>query len=182
MLWYGSPAHEHCLNSIIDPIQAILKRYPNSKLILFGHCNRAAWDGFPSVEFIEPVLFSKFYQRLNAIGHDVVLTPLIDSVFNRSRSAVRYYESAMCWKSAVCVASKEGAFADEIEDGRTGMLFRSQEELYHKVSLLIERPELRHSIAAQGREWCMIHRCPEAVLRSVWPRIEDCVRKVCPRA
>ncbi len=50
---------------------------------------------------------------------DINLAPLVDSIFNRAKSEIKWIEAALVIPA---VASKLGAFSDMVIDGETGLL------------------------------------------------------------
>ena len=49
---------------------------------------------------------------------DINLAPLVDSIFNRAKSEIKWIEAALV--KVPTVASKIGAFSDMVIDGETG--------------------------------------------------------------
>lgn len=89
---------------------------------------------------------------------DIGLCPLEDTVFNRSKSPIKFYESAMC--GAPVVASPT-VYGDVIRDGKTGFLAQGLDQWIDSVGRLIESPRLRSKMGAAARghvlRSCCIH-------------------------
>jgi glycosyltransferase involved in cell wall biosynthesis len=116
---------------------------------------------------ISPVPFSEFFDKLNSFGHDIALAPLARNVLNQSRSANKFYESAICSKPAACVASRYGAFQVEIEHGVSGMLYSNIDEFVENMSRLIEDRAFREKIADNGRKRCWARLNPDQHIREL---------------
>lgn len=81
---------------------------------------------------------------------DIALLPLADTPFNRRKSDLKFLECAA--HGAVVLASPI-VYGATVEDGRTGMIFRSVEEFSEKLSRLIEDAPLRRRMAAKAYEY-----------------------------
>jgi hypothetical protein len=83
---------------------------------------------------------------------------LQDHVFNRCRSAIKFYESAVLKKPVACLAQNTGAYKAEIQDGETGLLFNDPDEFESQLSLLIEDTVERKRLAANAKDWVAENR------------------------
>jgi hypothetical protein len=111
--------------------------------------------------------------RLSTIGHDIAIAPLRNTTFNASRSAIKWYESSSTWKPAATIASNYGAFAREIEDGKTGMLFNNSEEFETKLQALIDDATLRKDIAANAKDWVRTNRDPDVHVPELYKKFSE---------
>lgn len=75
---------------------------------------------------------------------DINLAPLVNSIFNRAKSEIKWIEAALV--KVPTVASKIGAFSDAIIDGETGLL-ATDDEWFDKLEALVLSTELRQEIA-----------------------------------
>jgi hypothetical protein len=113
------------------------------------------------------------YQTL--LSHcEVSLMPLVDNPFNRCKSDLKFVEAAA--HRVVALASPV-AYGDTIEDGVTGLLFRSPQELQQRVLRLVANPELGRGIGDAARRYVaaqrmMAYQVAERVAwyRSLWQR------------
>ena len=83
------------------------------------------------------------YIDLLSAAH-ICLSPLSDTHFNRYKSDLKFVEAAS--RGTVFLASPT-VYADSIEDGATGMIFRSPEEFEARLARLIDDHALRRRIA-----------------------------------
>jgi len=83
---------------------------------------------------------------------------LQDNVFNRCRTAIKWYEASVLKQPSATLAQETGPYQDEIQDGKTGLLFKTPEEFEHKLSMLIEDAGLRHTLAAGAKDWVSENR------------------------
>jgi len=164
--YYGSTTHADDLEMVKPAIYKILKKYPTvnfnvigmatSKEILetFADCpdiellkrvhlagGTKGWDGFPEL-----------VMRQN---WDIAIAPLIDDVFNRSKSHIKWMECSL--KGIPVVASDVYPYKEKvlgtpaIEDKKTGFLC-SDKDWVKTLSKLIESPELRVKTGEVARE------------------------------
>ena len=93
------------------------------------------WDGqFISYEDYEAAIRES----------DIALLPLRDNEFNRSKSDLKFIESAA--NGAVALASPV-VYSSVIKDGKTGFIYRDGREFISKLNLLIKNKNLRRNVA-----------------------------------
>ncbi len=78
---------------------------------------------------------------------DIALLPLRDNEFNRSKSDLKFIESAA--NGAVALASPV-VYSGVIKDGVTGFIYRDGREFVNKLNLLIKNKNLRHKVAEEA--------------------------------
>jgi glycosyltransferase involved in cell wall biosynthesis len=160
ILWEGSATHHEALWPITEAIGRVAKKYPQTKWVFFGAKYKWAYQNLPAdqVDFVDWVTYDAYKLRLSTIGHDINLAPMAPHLFNQSRSAIRWYESSAIWKPAATIAQNTGAYHDEIEDGKTGLLFSTPEEFETKIGGLIEQKQLRKQLASNAKDWVRSNR------------------------
>jgi glycosyltransferase involved in cell wall biosynthesis/FMN phosphatase YigB (HAD superfamily) len=80
--------------------------------------------------------------------HDLMIVPLVDNIFNRAKSAVKFVE---CGAVGVPVlASRVGEFADIIEHKKNGFLASNEQDWVQLLSSIAEEPEQLKEIAYQA--------------------------------
>ena len=160
ILWQGGMAHYEDWFPLRDSLGKITKKYPEVHWIIWG-------AQFPWVNELIPAhrytfkawcAYHEYKFRLAMIGHDISLAPLTNNVFNRCRSAIKWYESSVLRKPVATLAQNTGAYKDEIEDGMTGMLFNDPEEFEDKLSTLIEDARLRIDLGRNAKDWISENR------------------------
>ncbi|HTN09350.1 MAG TPA: methyltransferase domain-containing protein [Acetobacteraceae bacterium] len=115
------------------------------------------------------------YQALLS-GCEVSFMPLADNPFNRCKSDLKFVEAAA--HRVVALASPV-AYSDSIEDGVTGLLFRSPQELQQRLLRLVASPETGRGIGDAARRYVasrrmMAYQVAERIAwyRSLWARRE----------
>lgn len=160
ILWQGSGSHQEDLWPISGALKRVADKYPQAKFIFFGAPYKWAVENLSAdrVKFIPWVDYRAYTIRLSAIGHDISICPLKDHIFNRSRSAIKWYESSAAHNGAATLAQRTGAYAAEIQEGETGLLFSTPQEFEVKLGGLIEDAVLRQKLVANSRDWVRTHR------------------------
>jgi 2-polyprenyl-3-methyl-5-hydroxy-6-metoxy-1,4-benzoquinol methylase len=86
---------------------------------------------------------------------DVAFMPLQDSAFNRSKSDLKFIEASAA--RVVSLASSV-VYADSIEDGKTGLLFRNSMEMRGHLLRILAYPEASRRMADAARAYVAQHR------------------------
>jgi SAM-dependent methyltransferase len=79
---------------------------------------------------------------------EISFMPLRDTPFNRAKSDLKFIEAGA---SRVVPLASPVVYEDSIEDGVTGLIFRSEADLYEKIIRLATTPSLGLSIANAAR-------------------------------
>ncbi len=85
---------------------------------------------------------------------EIAFMPLADTAFNHAKSDLKFVEAGACRVAALASPVVYGA---TIEDGRTGLLFRTPQELLHRLAWLVVNPDAV-TLADAGRVWVAEHR------------------------
>ncbi len=147
----GSLTHNDDFNLIIPTLVELFEQYKNLFLKVVG-------------ELTLPKEFEKYHSRIISSPFvdwkelpslirsiDINLAPLENTIFNEAKSENKWTEAALV--KVPTIASNVGAFAEEIEDEKTGLLCSSAEEWKEKLSRLIDNPELRESIGESAFDY-----------------------------
>lgn len=185
ILWEGAASHQESLWPFCKSILNIAEKYPQVTWYFFGAPYKWAVKNLPSdrVKLISWVDFPSYKLRLSTLGHDINFAPLAPTTFNDSRSATRWYESSAICRPAATIAQKWGAYRDEIEEGKTGLLFETAEELEEKMGKLIENEQLRNELAANAKAWIQEHRDSKKValrLFHKWAEVRELQKLTIP--
>ena len=159
ILWQGGSSHADDLKSIMKPLLRVLAKYPETRMTVFGQ--EYIWfnEKMPKDQFqwIDWVPYDKHRLRLATLGHDINLCPLSDHEFNLGKSACKWYESSAITRPAATLAANVLPY-QEIEDGKTGLLYNTPEEFETKLGGLIESETLRRELAGNAKDWVYENR------------------------
>lgn len=108
---------------------------------------------------------------------EISLMPLSDTPFNRAKSDLKFIEAGAC---RVAALASHIVYTSSIEDGRTGLLFHSSEELRDRLLRLVAMPELARDLGNAARKYVANERmlayqvAPRiAWYRSLWARRDE---------
>lgn len=160
ILWQGGFSHAIDLAPLKDAFTRTAVKYPQAKFVFWGSRYRGVYDGIPDdqVELIPWQDYGAYRPMRMMVDCDINICPLEDNLFNRCKSAIKWYEASIVTNPEVTLASRVPPYSDEIEDGKTGMLFTGPEEFAQKLGALIESTELRKDLASNANKWVMANR------------------------
>lgn len=160
ILWQGGGSHMVDWYPLRDAVKEICVKYPQVKFLIWGASYKWIHDQIPEnqVEFHDWVPYDAYRPMRVLMDADINLCPLTDNAFNRSKSAIKWYEGLMGEFPEPCLAGNAGPYAEEMVDGETGLLYGSPQEFVEKLSALIEREELRRMLGANAKKWVLENR------------------------
>lgn len=148
----GSISHNENFELIKPAIQSLLETYKNVELHIVGHLDIPE-DMKPYQQQIvvhDYVDWKDLPQLISRV--DINLAPLVDSVFNRAKSEIKWMEAALV--KVPTVASHIGAFSDMVKDGETGLLAKDG-EWKEKLERLILSSDLRQELAENAYDFVL---------------------------
>lgn len=151
----GSISHNENFELIKPAIKQLLTKYSNVQLHIVGILD-IPQDMKPFENQIithDYVDWDKLPALISEV--DINLAPLVNSIFNRAKSEIKWIEAALV--KVPTVASKIGAFSDAIIDGETGLL-ATDDEWFDKLEALVLSTELRQEIA-DAAYWDVLENC-----------------------
>jgi SAM-dependent methyltransferase len=108
---------------------------------------------------------------------EISLMPLADTPFNRAKSDLKFIEAGAC---RVAPVASHVTYGESIEDGRTGLLFHSADELRDRLLRLVAMPELARALGDAARRYVAAERMLAyqvarriAWYRSLWARRDE---------
>ena len=179
--WVGGATHEADLRLLEEVVPRILAKHKHARFFLahgcpefFKHKQDCAWretndpryvkwevcrrcggmDGVKWNHVFKPI--DKYPEWVSSLGFDIGVAPLLDNVFNRAKSNLRWLEySAM---GIPTVASPVENFKKSIVPGVTGLFADNTDEWVYQLSQLIEDKELRlrmgeNALSEVKRSW-----------------------------
>lgn len=146
--WGGGASHLVDVDEMAAGLRQFLRRNSHALYVnmgtVFETVARAA--GSQLVEYPWTADITEHYHRLT--GLDVGLAPLRPSVFNQSKSEIKFLEYAAA--GAVTIASKHGPYERVIEQGVTGLLVSQPHEWASALRLLAGDPTTRRVMAGRA--------------------------------
>lgn len=160
ILWQGGASHMVDWFPLKEAILEVAKRYPNAKFVIWGSNFPWIFEGFPEgqLELHDWKPYDAYKPMRVMLDCDINLCPLTDNLFNRGKSAIKWYESVMPFVPEATLAANVAPYNEEIEDGLTGLLFNGPEGFVEKLGTLIESKELRRTLGENAKEWVLQNR------------------------
>jgi glycosyltransferase involved in cell wall biosynthesis len=147
--WQGSSTHAADWLEVRDPLAEVMRADPNIRMRFLGTghpeglpLDRGRVDFRPWTTDIR-----EHYTRISRF--DVSLAPLRDTVFNRSKSALRFQESAAL--GVPVIASNVLAYRGWVVNGKTGFLVDSPTG-WRDAMINLTDPQLRQRMGEAGRK------------------------------
>ena len=93
----------------------------------------------------------QYLEHTSSIHQDIGLAPLMDTLFNRGRGPIKFFDYARA--GAVGIYSKGPAFGDFVTDGVDGFLLDNDPQLWvNTIIELVNNPQLRQTMADKAWE------------------------------
>lgn len=157
----GTTMHDEDWAAIEPAVVRVLAARPDVELWIGGFLTTGpALDRFGARVRRLPMLpWHELPARLRDV--DVNLAPLVlGSTFNEAKSAIKWLEAALV--ETPTVASPTQPFVESVEDGRTGVLARDEEEWVAALTQLLDDPLLRRRMGAAARREALLRWGPHA--------------------
>lgn len=145
---FGSTTHFNSLvnDEFVKGIDRLMKQYPNLKFRTIGSFFGKFKDRW-GMRYEEapghPDLMTWVKKRMPEVLSDVdlMVVPLSDNTYNRSKSSIKYLEASStklpgCWQDI-------RQYREVVRHGYNGMLCRTEKDWYKNIKFLIENPEER---------------------------------------
>jgi glycosyltransferase involved in cell wall biosynthesis len=146
--YMGGNPHRPDIEYIKPVVLDLINRYPHKvRFHFWGVQPPAEIFPLPQVEWTPPYSylykdFSAFFQTQSA---DIFISPLIDNLFNRCKSPLKFFEYTAL--GAPGIYSNLEAYTDVVSHGKNGLLAASLDEWTDCLIQLIENDELRLQLA-----------------------------------
>ncbi len=149
--WGGSNTHFGDIGIAFRVLPELLDELPQLYLEFVGHDPPKSIINHPRVRLREFVPVGEYAARFSTWGWDVVLAPLDDCRFNRSKSAIKFLEAAAI--GAPCLMSAVGPYRSvcELDSSLKWLLCRTSEDWKQKIKALVVDAGLRQEMARHCR-------------------------------
>lgn len=153
MLWAGGSSHFADLAEVRDVLERLMNKYLNLHFYFIGVpfegiVKNMSKDRVHTFSWIDP---RGHGYRLACMNADIGICPIQDTIFNRAKSSVKYYEYSALRMATV--ARDIPPYSDDIKHDHTGMLYNDNNEMFKYLSELIEDPIKRLSIANNAYDY-----------------------------
>lgn len=160
ILWQGGSSHYEDWYPLRAVLGRITRRYKHVHWIIWGQLYPWVMDHIPAdrYTYVNWCPYQEYKLRLVMQNHQINLAPLHDDRFNRCRSAIKFYEATVLKRPVPTLAQATGPYQDEIQEGETGLLFKTPAEFETQLSRLVEDETLRRTLASNAKDWVSQHR------------------------
>lgn len=160
ILWQGGASHFEDWYPLREALGNITRKYPQVHWTIWGQLYPWVTELIPPdrYTFKNWAPYEEYKLRRMMVNEDINLAPLYDSPFNRCRSAIKWYEASVAKNPAATLAQRTGPYKDEMEEGKTGLLFETPQEFEEKLSTLIENEALRKELGSNSKDWVSDNR------------------------
>ena len=86
---------------------------------------------------------------------DIALLPLLDNMFNRAKSDLKFIECGNCGTAAL---ASPVVYSEVVKDGVNGFIYRDLQDFSQKLRLLIDNADKRHELADNAYEYVKHNR------------------------
>ena len=134
-------------------ILQILKEFPQTELHLVGHLTipdemKSYQKQLVSHDFLDWTALPALVAEM-----DINLAPLVDTVFNRAKSEIKWLEAALV--GVPTIASDLGSFSEAIKQEQTGILV-ADELWYEKLKDLVSDKTQSKDLGSQAKSQVMM--------------------------
>jgi glycosyltransferase involved in cell wall biosynthesis len=128
-------------------IAEVQRQCPNSVFeVIGGDCVARIFKGIPRVSVLPTMSWPDYLKHTQSVRQDIGLAPLRDTLFNRGRGPIKFFDYARA--GAVGVYSAGPAFSDFVSHEVDGYVLRNDPELWVKTIVnLVNSPQLRQQMA-----------------------------------
>lgn len=175
ILWQGSVSHYVDWFPLRDALRRICEKYKGKiKFVIFGSVFGWVHDIIPSdmIEHHPWKLYEAYKLKRGLMNCDINLCVLADDIFNRCKSAIKWYEGSILRTPEATLAQATEPY-HEIKDGVTGLLYRTPDEFVQKLSLLIDDAALRTRLATAAKKWVLANRTPDVTIPPLFEFYQD---------
>jgi O-antigen biosynthesis protein len=148
----GGNSHRADIEYLLPVILDLIARYPRRICFQFwGLKPSAELLSLPQVDWAPPFSYSyrKFAEDFQTRSADIFIAPLVDNLFNRCKSPLKFFEYSAL--GTPCVLSRLDPFDGVVTHNQNGMLAGSLDEWTDCLTQLIEDDELRFKLANEAQ-------------------------------
>lgn len=169
IMHFGATGHFDDLldKEFVEGVSKIMSDYPNVKFKTVGSFVpdlRYKWGMRYENDFGDVDIYRWIQNRFPIFMEeaDIVVAPLRDTKYNRSKSDIKFLEYSSAMKPGVF--SNTRPYRDTIEHGKTGFLCETSKEWYEALKTLIDSREKRLEIGKNAYDYVKKNR-----------QIQDCI-------
>jgi len=167
----GSIAHRVDLQLAAAALRRILTDYADRVHFTFYGAAMEGFEAFPNARFVPYAEgYRAFIRSFYAEGWDIAIAPLHDTVWNRSKTNIKYIEYTAC--RAAGIYSDMPLYNTCVEHGVNGMLCADTEAAwYGALATLIEDPALARGMHENALRDVVARYSTDVVAERLWAEL-----------
>ncbi len=150
-----SASHHEDSKLLEKVIPVILKKYPQVHFYFSNLFNYVFLESCKDVQSqMNPIPWSPLKtwpDYVCNLGLEIGLAPLVDNMFNRAKSNLRYLEYSAA--EIATIASPIEPYRETIKDGKTGLFAYDTQDWISKISMLVEDEKYRKKFASSANKF-----------------------------
>jgi glycosyltransferase involved in cell wall biosynthesis len=170
VLWQGGMSHAIDWDEIVPAAVKTFLDHPQAKMITWGvdiFPLKMALESKGQYEHKQWLDYGSYKPWRVMMDCDINLCPLVDNLFNRYKSAIKWYEASVLLRPEATLAANVTPYKEEIIDGETGMLYSNEAEFVDKLGKLIRSRELRVKLATNAKRWVLENRLADSTVNGL---------------
>ena len=145
----GTYSHRQDFEIIEDSLYRFLAKTPSCQLSILGAAQVS--ERILALTNVASYPILGYQDMLSFIeAHDLLLVPLVDNIFNRAKSTVKFIEAGSV--SVPVLASEVGEFKASIKHKVNGYLAKNATDWSHLLEQLIQNPNRLSSVGSQAQQ------------------------------
>lgn len=145
--YHGTWSHKNDMKWLAPVIAEVQRRCLNTFFEVIGGDRVARiFKGIPRVIVLPTMAWPDYLKHTQTVRQDIGLAPLRDTLFNRGRGPIKFFDYARA--GAVGVYSAGPAFSDFVSNGVDGFVLENDPSLWvERIVELVNSPQLRQKMA-----------------------------------
>lgn len=145
--YHGTWSHRDDMKWLAPVIAEVQRRCPSTIFeVIGGDLVAQIFKGIPRVSVLPTMPWSDYLKHTQTVHQDIGLAPLRDTLFNRGRGPIKFFDYAR--SGAVGVYSAGPAFSGFVANDVDGFVLENDRTLWvEKIIELVNSPQLRQRMA-----------------------------------
>jgi hypothetical protein len=152
--WGGSPTHHGDFGLLRQGMKKFLQHHPRKTFHTIG-MDYASWMKLPEGQCHHTKWVPTPEDFFRTIDYRIGVAPLADTVFNRSKSDIKFLELAAL---GIPTIASDVAPYRSIQDSQTGLLIKNDHEWGRALKATVDDPDFFAEMGVEAKEYVRNHR------------------------
>ncbi|MFZ5808953.1 MAG: glycosyltransferase [Chloroflexota bacterium] len=155
--YMGGLTHDEDLHLLTTVFSRLVEKFgANLEFVFWGTQPLGQLSAQTNTQFFPEVpAYPAFAEAFAQAQADIWVAPLQDNIFNRCKSAIKFWEYSAIGGTGVF--SRIPPYQKVVHSGENGLLAGSEEEWYQAIEYLIQNPDARYRMGQQAHQDLMEH-------------------------